>query len=492
MNIKLPALWLVISALLITGCESAPQPPAVESTAAATETEPQQTVSQPGHIETEVMRALSAAETHASLNAMITIADEQALSRARELDQQPESPLPLNGMLLVVKDNIHVAGMPNSAGTPALKDFIPAQDNPVITRLRAAGAIVLGKANMHELAFGITSNNAAFGAVGNAIDPTKMAGGSSGGTATAIAAGIVSAGLGTDTGGSVRIPAAHNGIVGFRPSMGRYPSGAVTPISSTRDTIGPIATDVSTIIALDTVMADEQGTVVAADLNGLRMGILRNYFFSGLDPETQRVTDAALARLQEAGVVLVEADIEGFTELQDQSSFPIALYEVAAEMPVYLQQFEAGVSMEQLAAAIASPDVAGVVNASIGDGAVPEAVYQQALQARTELRKRYQAYFDEQDLDAIVFPTTPLPARDISGSDETVALNGERVPTFPTYIRNTNPASIVGGPGISLPAGTTTEGLPVGIEIDGAENADRALLAIALAMEALLSIPDSH
>ncbi|MCH8072508.1 MAG: indole acetimide hydrolase, partial [Proteobacteria bacterium] len=169
-----------------------------------------------------------------SLNAFITIDAEGALARAEELDQmrsQGEILGPLHGLPLVVKDNIHVAGLPNTAGTPGLREFTPAADNAVIAALLDAGALIIGKTNMHELAFGITSDNAAFGAVANPFDTTTFAGGSSGGTASAIAAGVAPAGLGTDTGGSVRIPAALTGTAGFRPSNGRYPLSGVTPIS---------------------------------------------------------------------------------------------------------------------------------------------------------------------------------------------------------------------------------------------------------------------
>lgn len=435
--------------------------------------------------------AIAKAKANQDLQAFIYLAEEQALQQAKELDasddrQQQQGPL--YGRAVVVKDNIHVAGMPNSAGTPGLKQFVPEQDSPVVAALRRAGAVVLGKTNMHELAFGITSDNAAFGSVRNPIDPSKFPGGSSGGTAAAIAAGIADLGLGTDTGGSVRIPAALTGITGLRPTTGRYSNDGVTPVSATRDTIGPMARHVDGLIALDSAIIGHNNSVLPAEFEGLRLGVSRDYFYSGLDPQTLAVTDAALTRLQRAGVVLVEAELPDVGTLVEQSGFAIALFEVVRDLSAYLEEFDIGIKLQDLASEVASADVQGVLAAALNtETAVPQSAYQQALLARADLRQAYRDYFARHNLDAMVFPTTILPARDIEGSMQTVELNGTQVPTFPTYIRNTDPASIAGIPGISLPIGTTNDGLPVGLELDGPINSDRRLLSIGLAVEDLMS-----
>ena len=441
-------------------------------------------------IVTELLRRAGEA---GSLNAFITIDAEGALARAAELDQlrsQGNILGPLHGLPLVAKDNIHVAGLPNTAGTPGLREFTPDVDNAVIAALLDAGAIIIGKTNMHELAFGITSDNAAFGSVANPFDTKTFAGGSSGGTASAIAAGLAPAGLGTDTGGSVRIPAALTGTVGFRPSNGRYPLSGVTPISHTRDTIGLITWNVADLILLDSVI-DPHGVAAASiTADEIRLGVPRTYYYANLDEQTARLIENSLALLADAGVTLIDIDPEGIGPLVAQSGFPIALYEAVHDLSDYLEAFGTGVTLAELAAATASPDVQGIFAGITGEGQIGEDVYLAALETRELLQQIFRDYFDSNDLDAMIFPTTVLPARPIENSLQTVELNGAQVPTFPTYIHNTDPGSLASLPGISLPVGLTAEGLPVAIEIDGPENSDRQLLAVAAILEQVFAFSE--
>jgi indoleacetamide hydrolase len=449
-----------------------------------------------GDLRAETYAAILLGRAHSlkNLNVLISQDARQVLKAARAADKaRAHGRLlgPLHGLPLLIKDNINSATLPTTAGTPSLIGNRPRANAHVLDALLRAGGILFGKANMHELAFGITSNNGAFGPVRNPYDPSKIPGGSSGGNAAGVAARFAPAGIGSDTGGSTRIPAALCGIVGFRPTVGRYPGTGtlagvreVVPIAHTRDTPGPIARSVADVALLDAVITGQPRALPRADLRGLRLGVARRSFFADLDPALAEVVDEALRRLQDSGVVLVEVDIPNLEALNAGVGFPVALFEAGTDVPVYLEANHTGVTLEELVAAIASPDVKAVYEQSvIGPGAIPESVYRDAIEVfRPQLQAAYQRSFDEHALDALVFPTTPLPARPI-GQDQTVELNGRQVSTLLTYIRHTDPGSNAGIPGVSVPIGMTGEGLPVGLELDGPAGSDRRLLAVARAVE---------
>src|SRR5207237_7886727 len=244
--------------------------------------------------------ALSRAKARPDLNAFITLDEAGAAKAAQAFDagrKKGAACKPLGGVPIVIKDNIEVAGLPSSAGTPALKGFVPRKDAPVAAKLRAAGAIIIGKTNMHELAFGISGYNGGFKTgpepgVRNAYDATKIAGGSSSGTGAAIGARIVTAGLGTDTGASVRVPCALNGCASLRPTVGRYPQSGIAPISHTRDTAGPMASNVADVAILDRAIAGG-GAITAADLKEVRLGV-DNSVLANLDGDTEAADKAAM------------------------------------------------------------------------------------------------------------------------------------------------------------------------------------------------------
>ena len=422
----------------------------------------------------------------ARYNAFITVDKDGALAAAKRLDAADRRG-PLHGFLMAAKDNTAVAGLPNTGGTNGLRGFVPKRDAGAVRRIKDAGAVIVGKTNMHELGFGITSNNAAFGPVGNARDPNYMPGGSSGGSAVAVALGWLRASLCTDTGGSCRIPAAHNGVIGYRPTVGRYPSDGLISLSNTRGTLGTMARKMADIALLDSVLAPDDSPLAELMPNQIRLGVPREHFYTNLDPEVAAASSAALARLRAAGVTLVEADLAGIKEQNDKVAFPVVFYETARRLPQYLVDNNIPMSLEELHAKVSSPDVKGIIGNILANGGGSEAGYRQALDVdRPRLQKTYTDYFARHRVDAVIFPTTILPARPIRGNDDTVPLNGQRVPTFLTYIHSTDPGSNAGLPGLSLPA-DSGEGMPVGMALDGPAGSDRRLLAIGAALEDILA-----
>jgi Asp-tRNA(Asn)/Glu-tRNA(Gln) amidotransferase A subunit family amidase len=425
----------------------------------------------------------------APLNAFISLEPDRVRAEARRAEQQRQRGDrlgPLHGVPLVLKDNIDTVDYPTTAGTPGLAAHRPKRNAPIVQRLLDAGALILGKANLQELAYGPTSNNAAFGPVHNPYDPTRIPGGSSGGTAAAVAARLAPAGLGTDTAGSVRVPGSLCGVTSLRPSTLRWPQAGIVPISHTRDTAAPMARNLADCVLLDGVVTGGSTDIAPVDLSGLRLGVPRGYFWDALDAELADILEAALARLRAAGVVVVEGDLAGVVELDAAAGFAIALYELVPDIERYLAEQQTGLDFAGLLGQVKSPAVQNALAGLAGADAVSEATYREALgKHRPALQEAYRRYFRERGVAAVVFPTTPLPAAKI-GEDDAVLLNGVPVPTFGTFIRNLCPGSAAGIPGLTLPAGMTKAGLPVGIALDGPESSDRELLAIGLAVETVL------
>lgn len=434
--------------------------------------------------------ALARAKANADLNAFVTLDEAGALKAAAAFDANDNKDKPLGGVPIVIKDNIEVTGLPCSAGTPALKHYVPRADAPVVAKLRAAGAVIIGKTSMHELAFGISGYNTAFktGAefgVRNAYDRTLIAGGSSSGTGVAIGARIVAGGLGTDTGGSVRVPAALNGCASLRPTVGRYPQAGIAPISHTRDTAGPMAATAADVELLDRVIAGGKA-VQAADLKQMQIGIVRS-MLTNLDADTDAAFQAAVAKMKAQGVTMVEIEMPQLAEFNGQVSFPVALYEAYDDLVAYLDHTGTGLSIEALARDISSADVKGTYDGLViprklpaPDGALVDAkpIYDAAINsARPALQVLYSRTFADNRLDAIAFPTTPRVA--IASNPDSSSLEN-----FGLFIQNTDPGSNAGIPGIQIPIALgAVSKLPIGLELDGPAGSDRRLLALGMALE---------
>lgn len=398
---------------------------------------------------------------------------------------------PLRGLPVVVKDCFDTQGLATTAGTAALSGRIPSRDADAVAKLRRAGAFVAGKNTMHELSFGITSNNAWTGPVRNPVDPSLIPGGSSGGTAAAVAAGIAPVGLAADTGGSARIPAALCGVVGFRPTHGRYPTGGVVPISHSRDTPGLIAGTVAEIRLIDAVLTDAIGhPATTMQVTDVRLGVPTE-FWSDLDPDLEAVAVHAATALAASGIEMVPVDVSELASMADQIGTPLCLREMPEDLAAYLNRESDRLTPADVFDQVASPDVREIVALLRDSEPVDTSAYQALLITRSRLRARYSALLHTHQIHALIFPTTPLPARPI-GEDSHTNLAGQVVPTFATYIRHTNLAGVAGHPGISLPAGKTAGGLPVGIELDGRVDEDLDLLALAQTIADLLQATNEN
>ena len=426
----------------------------------------------------------------AYLNAFITLDPDAVRIAARAADARRAAGEPLgllHGLPIPVKDSINTADLPTTAGTAALRDFRPVADASVVARLRAAGGIVLGKTNLHELSFGWTSSNLAYGPVRNPWDPARIPGGSSGGTAAAVAAGMAPLGVAEDTQGSIRVPAALCGIAGFRPTTGRYPNDGCAPISALFDQVGPHARFVADLALFDAVMTGDAAPLTVPRLEGLRIGVAREYFFTGIDPRVAGVVGRVLAQLSSAGVTVVEADLPRLGKLIEATTLPIQVHDVVPSLTAWLAASGAPISFDDMLAAV-SRDVQGVLRRfALPDApdAVPSEVYRSARDVKLPtLRALMARWFAEHRLDAMLLPATMVPATPI-GADQRVRIGDTEI-AFATVVgRNIAPGSTAGLPGLVLPAGLA-DGLPVAIELDGPAGSDRKLLGIGLAVETLL------
>tara|TARA_R110002012_G_scaffold57941_11_gene150014 strand:+ start:34937 stop:36268 length:1332 start_codon:yes stop_codon:yes gene_type:complete len=433
-----------------------------------------------------VKDAVAGLEAHASLNLVTELNQQVALAMAESLDQTAEVGRgPLHGLPLIVKANIAVEGMRHDGGCPALAGNIAGGDAGVVQRLCDAGAIPLAIANLHELAFGTTSANAHFGSVGNPHDPTRMTGGSSGGTAAAIGAGIFKIGLGTDTGGSGRIPAGFCGCAGLRPTTGRYPGDGILKLTDTLDTISIMAADMAHLARLDAAIMSEP-VAGPADTGKIRLAVVADPFWRGINREMTALGRRALAELADAGVTIVETDAPQIESLTEAAGFPIALHETERNWQKSAREL-AGLSLGEFADRIASPDVRGLYQMMARGETPGEAAYRAAMdQHRPDLQKAFAALFAETGADALIFPTLVRSAPPIDET-EMIDLDGESLPLFPTMTRRELPASIAGLPALSLPAGQCADKLPFAMELVAPAGTDRDLLAIGRALEPLLN-----
>lgn len=426
-----------------------------------------------------------------TLNAFITLDPAFVLEQARDADRKHASGAKLgllHGLPIPVKDSLNTAQYATSGGTPALKGFRPSADAPLVATLRSAGALVLGKTNLHELSFGWTSNNLAFGAVHNPYDMTRIPGGSSGGTAAAIAAHMAPLGIAEDTEGSIRVPAALCGVIGFRPTTRRYSTVGAVPACSLFDQTGPQARCMADIALFDRVASGDIRHFGDSTLKGVRLAMWPEFYFDGLDPQVERITREALSKLRAAGVSIVEAEIPGLRDLLQRTADVIVDHDARVELTRYLTTYGAPVGFDELVAR-ASPDIRAIFAHEVMPGSpgfVSDSAYQTAVKVDLpELRNTFQEYFASTGAAAIVFPTTMVTAPKI-GEEGDLNIAGRKVSFDVAIGRNIASGSRAGLPGLVMPSGIAANGLPVALEFDGPAGSDRMMIALGVSIERAL------
>ena len=407
------------------------------------------------------------------LNAFVTVTDERAVARANELGEELARGRwrgPLHGIPIALKDNIDTAGVLTTAASAVFADRVPDEDAEVVTRLEQAGAVILGKLNMHEFAYGATSAFTHTGPVRNPWDTDRIPGGSSGGSGAAVAARLCAGALGTDTGGSVRIPAAHCGIVGLKATYGLASIRGIIPLSVSLDHVGPMCRSVADAALMLQAMAgyDPRGIAsIRADVpdyagallhptSSLRLGVPRASFYGDLDPQVAEAVDRALGVL--SGLTANTRGVE-LPALPESSPVLVEAYAYHADLLEERRE---------------SYDASTVARIERGAD-VPAADYAAALYQLKLVRKAIAAAFD--DVDLLVTPTLPrLPI----GIEEARESPNEATGIL---VRNTAPFNNYGIPSISVPCGFSREGLPIGLQISGRALGEVDVLALAHAYE---------
>jgi indoleacetamide hydrolase len=427
---------------------------------------------------------LDRAEQLRRLNAFRTLPRDSVLEAARAADKARLSgaaPGLLHGLPLPVKDSINTRASPTSNGARALESFRPRTDAAVLQPLFAQGAILMGKTNLHELSRGWTSNNFAFGAVLNPYDFRCIPGGSSGGSAAAVAARIAPLALAEDTLGSIRIPASLCGLAGLRPTFGRYPGAGIMPLTLDKfDQAGPLARCVADLALFDAAVTGDARPLTPPNLRGVRIGVSPAYFLSALDPEVERVTSAVFARLKDAGAALVTEDVPEIMLEAPMIAATLIACENRASISAFLDEHEAGVTFEELLAQ-ASP----LLQSAYQSPAPPREAYEAALDRRRRLTAATLEYFHTYRIDALAFPPALAPAPPL-GDNLEFQIRGERVSIRTVMSRNTAIGSAASLCSLVLPGGLSAQGLPIGVEFAALPGQDRQLLSLGLSLEQTL------
>lgn len=421
-----------------------------------------------------VNQALAINESRVELNVFAFLAADHARATGEILDQETKAGVSrgrLHGVPITVKDLFNVAAMPTKAGTNAILplEFQAVQsDSSAVARLRNAGAVILGKTNMHEIALGVTGENPITRDVKNALDPSLQAGGSSSGSAVSVAAGIGFASLGSDTGGSIRIPASFNGVVGFKPSFGVVPLTGALHLSMTCDHAGPITQNVSDAHAVLEVLAARDFPIRQLENpKNLKFAVPRVWLEGRLGLEVRRDFEALLEQLQSAGASVVDLNPDHL-ELASPSYTPIVRAEAAF---VHREALKAG--SQGFSEGVLPPLQAG--------SSITASEYLEARALRRQVRSGLETVLS--NCDALILPAAPLPAPKRGTTH--VTLESGTATHRNAFLELTAPFSLVGLPTLSMPF-TKIGGLPVGLQIVGKRESDAHVLEIGLMLEKFL------
>lgn len=424
------------------------------------------------------------------LNALIAI-NPNAVKDAEALDREraAKGPRgPLHGIPVIVKDNYDVAGLPTTAGTMALLSHIPDKDGFQVRKLREAGAVILAKSNLHELASGILTVGSAFGQTLNPYDPERVPGGSSGGTGAAIAASFAAAGMGSDTCGSIRIPSSHNNLVGLRPTKGLSSINGIVPLSVTQDVGGPLARSVADLAAmLDATIGEDPGDAAtrlaagqarptfadalnAASLNGVRIGVLEPLFGDASDDQdVLRLVRTAIDDMKKQGATVESIKMPELNDLLNGSS--VIDYEFKEDLAAYLARYSnppVKTLQEIVDKGLYHSMLEAVLKRRLAAKGRDSDDYRKAVEKRKEVQQAILKVMADQKLDALAYPTIRRKPVHI----------GEQQPGSTCQLSATT-----GFPAISMPAGFTPDGLPTGLELLGVPFDDARLVSFAYAFE---------
>ena len=413
-------------------------------------------------------------ELQPRLNAFIRVMADEARRDAAAADRELAAGRdrgPLHGVPIAVKDLIDIEGVPTTAASRVREGHVAAADAPVIAHLRRAGAVLIGKTNLDEFAFGTTSENSAFGPVRHPLDPSRSPGGSSGGSAVAVATGMALAALGTDTGGSIRIPAAACGVVGLKPTLGEISTDAVVPLSRTLDHLGAFARTVADAsVVYRAMLADAGSADRSRSAKGLRLAIPRGYLTDVLDADVRARFEEAVAALRAAGAQVADVVIP------HASSTPAVYVHIHSPEGATYHARTLDTHAERYMPAVRR-------RLEVGRYVLAQD-YVRAMDGREVLRGEVDAALA--GCDALLLPALPIPAPPIGA--ESVVVNGAEEPVRALMLRLTQLFNVTGHPAISIPCGATAQGLPVGLQLVGRHNQTDALVSLARSVEGTLSV----